>query len=84
MNNGSVVLSKTTRQPFGPITTLPEARVGLKEVLSIALVNTQHSDEKEIFALIVTLLSDIIRVVNAHGSMAQLAETVKDRAPGKP
>ena len=74
MSSGNAASSKTTRPPFGPIRTLPEARVGLKEILSIAVANAELSDEEEDFVTIRDLVTDIIRVVNQHGSMARLAD----------
>lgn len=72
MSSGKKALSPTGRQPFGRIRTLPEARIGLIEVLSIAVACAEASDEKEEFARVRDLMHDIIAVVNESGSVAKL------------
>ena len=77
MMNLSEDSSKTSRPPYGRITTYPEARIGLYEIVELA---TQYDSNKstqdelqisEIFATIADLATDILEVTK-HNSMARL------------
>ena len=58
MNSSSLGLSQTSRQPHGPIETLPDVRIGLIEIYVAA---SEGSDATS--ALIRHLSADIIKLI---------------------